>query len=95
MLAALNNVEQMLFARREITKFPANVPLDTQEMLGLHVIQVSLLNIRSEEIKSAHLKNWSLIENPQFLSNPRETWRKLLTRKVIIFPSFMRIGQKL
>ena len=45
MLAALNNVEQMLFARREITKFPANVPLDTQEMLGLHVIQVSLLNI--------------------------------------------------
>ena len=41
MLAALNNVEQMLFARREITKFPANVPLDTREMLGLHVIQVS------------------------------------------------------
>ena len=43
MLAVLNNAEQMLFARPEITKFPANVPLDTQEMLGLHVIQVSLI----------------------------------------------------
>ena len=41
MLVELSTVARMLFARREITKFPANVPLDTREMLGLHVIQVS------------------------------------------------------
>ena len=56
MLAALNNVEQMLFARREITKFPANVPLDTQEMLGLHVIQVSF------QADNRSQKSWTSLE---------------------------------
>jgi hypothetical protein len=42
MLAELSNVARMLFARPETIKSPANVQLDTQEMLELHVIQVSL-----------------------------------------------------
>ena len=34
------------------------------------------------------LKNWPLVKNPQFLSNPHETWSKWLTHEVIIFTKF-------
>ena len=56
MLVELSTVARMLFARREITKFPANVPLDTREMLGLHVIQVSF------QADNRSQKSWTSLE---------------------------------
>ena len=34
------------------------------------------------------LKNWPLVKNPQFVSNPHETSSKWLTHEVIIFTKF-------
>ena len=34
----------------------------------------SVFNVKSEEKKRAHFKNWPFIKNPQFLSYLHETW---------------------
>ena len=44
--------------------------------------------LKSEQKKQDTFKNWPLIKNPQFLSNPYETWWKWLTHEVINFTKF-------
>ena len=33
-----------------------------------------ILNIKTESKKGPTFKNWPIVKNPQFLSNPHETW---------------------
>ena len=44
--------------------------------------------VKSEAKKRDTFKNWPLIKNLQFLSNPHETWWKLSSHEVIIFTKF-------
>ena len=38
--------------------------------------------------KGPTFKNWLLVKNPQFLSNPNETWWKYLSHEVTILTKF-------
>ena len=45
--------------------------------------------------KTRHVQKLAIIKNPQFLSNPYETWWKNHLMRQSFSPSFIRIGQKL
>ena len=51
--------------------------------------------LKSEEKKRDMFKNWQLIKNPHFLSNPHETLSKCLLHEVIIFTKFHEDRRKI
>ena len=71
-------------------------PKFSWSLFPMHFWTYFLASFLSLSKKKPHtFKNWSLIETPQFLSNPHETWKKWLTHKAIIFPKFHEDWKKI
>ena len=47
-----------------------------RQQLNVSVIQNAQVYLKSEEKKRDTFKNWPLIKDPHFLSDPHETWLK-------------------
>ena len=59
------------------------------------LLSITSILIKSEQKKRETSKSWPLIKNPQFLSNPYETWWKWLPHEAIIFTKFHEDGTKI
>ena len=51
--------------------------------------------IKSEKKNQTHSKNWPLVKNQQFFSNPHETWGKGLSHEVIKITKFHKDWTKI